>query len=584
MALFPEYVIREICEKNDIYDVVSKYVRLKKSGNSYLGLCPFHNEKTPSFSVSPSRGVCHCFGCGEGGDVISFLMKVENISFYEAIKKLADMANITLPEVSNHDKEDARKSRERREGMYKINQEAALFFYEQLKVSQKSIDYLKKRELSGAVAKNFWLGFAPDSWNSLFDHLKSKGYTESDIYNAGLIKKHESGRYYDMFRNRLMFPIFDTNNNIIAFGGRVFDDSKPKYLNSPESEVFSKSRNLYGINIAKNSKKDAVFLTEGYMDTIALMKSGFTNTVATLGTALTDQQAKMLSKIFKEVIICYDGDKAGCIARLRAISVLREHDIKISVIDMGASKDPDEFIKTNGVDRFKAVVAKRKNDMEYVLDYFGADYDLTNPGAVVSYTDDVLQYIKLIRSSVEQDVYINMLSNRTGVSANAIYSQLGITKAKQAKPNRSIKGEDPLVLQLKSKSGKKFDVLDKTREHLLSLVIFNKRVYTKNKDNITEALFESEFHISLLKYIKKCYEDTGAVTPAQITAHFDSGEDNTHVARILSLDNMSDDSLKAYEDYVRIIKTEMKKRSIQRLVNSTQEEDLSAINDLLKNE
>lgn len=584
MALFPEYIIREVCEKNDIYDVVSKYVKLKKSGNSYLGLCPFHNEKTPSFSVSPSRGVCHCFGCGEGGDVISFVMKVENISFYDALKKLAEMANITLPEVSNYDREDVKKAKERREGLYKINHEAAVFFYEQLKGSKKSIDYLKKRQLSGACAKNFWLGYAPDSWTSLFDHLKSKGYTESDIYNAGLIKKHESGRYYDMFRNRLMFPIFDINNNIIAFGGRVFDDSKPKYLNSPESAVFSKSRNLYGINIARNSKKDSVFLSEGYMDTIALMKSGFTNTVATLGTALTEQQAKMLSKIFKEVIICYDGDKAGCIARLRAITVLREHDIKISVIDMGTSKDPDEFIKTNGVDRFKAVVAKRKNDMEYVLDYFGAEYDLNNPGDVVAYTDSVIEYLKLIRSKVEQDVYVNMLSNRTGVSANAIYSSLGISKAKQSKPLADVKGADPLVLQLKNTTGKRYDVLDKTREHLLSLIIFNKRIYNKNKDNITESLFESEFHIKLLRFIKQCYEETGAVTPGQITAHFESGEDNSHAARILSLDNMSDDTLKAYEDYIKIIKSEMKKQSIMRLMNSSEKEDLSKINDLLKNE
>ncbi|MBQ8526424.1 MAG: DNA primase [Clostridia bacterium] len=584
MALFPEYIIREVSEKNDIYDVVSKYVRLKKSGNSYIGLCPFHNEKTPSFSVSPSRGVCHCFGCGEGGDVISFLMKVENISFYEAVKKLADMANITLPEISGHDREDARRAQERREGIYAINKEAALFFYEQLKTSRQSIDYLKKRQLSGAVVKSFWLGYAPDSWNSLFDYLKSKGYTESDIYNAGLIKKHESGRYYDMFRNRLMFPIFDASNNIIAFGGRVFDDSKPKYLNSPESAVFSKSRNLYGINVARNSKKNEVFLTEGYMDTIALIKSGFTNTVATLGTALTEQQAKMLSKIFKEIIICYDGDNAGCMARLRAITVLREHDIKISVIDMGASKDPDEFIKTNGVDRFKAVAAKRKNDMEYVLDYFGKDYDLKNPQSVVSYTDDVIEYLKLIRSSIEQDVYVNMLSSRTGVSANAIYSQLGISKAKQPKPAADVKGTDPLVLQLKSTAGKKHDILDKTREHLLSLIIFSKAVYNKNKDCITESLFEDEFHIRLLRFVKVCYEEAGSVTPAQITAHFDSEEDNPRAARILSLDNMSDDSAKAYEDYIKIIKSEIKKQSIHRLINSSETDDLSRINNLLKNE
>ena len=249
---------------------------------------------------------------------------------------------------------------------------------------------------------------------------------------------------------------------------------------------------------------------------------------------------------------------------------------------MGASKDPDEFIKTNGVDRFKAVVSGRKNDMEYVLDYFGANYDLKNPQSVVAYTGDVIEYLKLIRSSVEQDVYINMLSNRTGVSANAIYSQLGISKAKQSKPAAEAKGADPLVLQLKGSPGKKYDVLDKTREHLLSLIIFNKNVYNKNKDSITESLFESEFHIRLLKFIKQCYDESGGVSPGQITAHFESGEDNSHAARILSLDNMSDDSAKAYEDYVKIIKSEIKKQSIQKLVSSS-DTDLSRLNDLLKN-
>lgn len=583
MPLFPEYIIREVAEKNDIYDVVSKYVRLKKSGNSYIGLCPFHNEKTPSFSVSPQRGVCHCFGCGEGGNVISFLMKIENIPFYEAVKKLAQMANITLPEMSNYSKEDEKKARERREGIFKINQEAALFFYEQLKASKKSIDYLKKRQLSGNVAKSFWLGYAPDSWNSLFDHLKSKGYTESEIFNAGLIKKHESGRYYDMFRNRLMFPIFDTNNNIIAFGGRVFDDSKPKYLNSPESAVFSKSRNLYGINIAKNSKQSSVFLTEGYMDTISLIKSGFPNTVATLGTALTEQQAKMLSKIFKEVIICYDGDKAGCIARLRAITVLREYDIKITVIDMGLSKDPDEFLKTNGVDRFKAVVLARKNDMEYVLDYFGADYDLKNPQSIVSYTKDVIEYLKLIRSSVEQDVYINMLSLRTGVSSNAIYSQLGISKAKKSNTPSSVKVTDQAILQLKTPPGKKRDILNRRREELLSLIVFNRAVYNKNKHSITDSLFEDEFHLRLLKFIRLSYEESGQVTPAQITAHFESPEDSNMAARILSIDNMAENADKAYEDYMRTIKAEIKKQSIHKLVQ-TSDTDITQINDLLKNQ
>ena len=256
MPMIPEYIIQDVAEKNDIYDVVSKYVHLKKAGNSYVGLCPFHNEKTPSFSVSTRRGIFHCFGCNAGGNVISFVMKIENIPFYEAVEKLADAANITLPKNTSYNSEDVSRIKKQKELLLEINNAAAKFFYENLKTSQRCIDYLKKRQLTGEIAKKFWLGFAPDSWNMLFDHVREKGYTESDIFDAGLIKRHDSGRYYDMFRNRLMIPIFDVNNNIIAFGGRVFDDSKPKYLNSPESAIFSKSKKrlrfadgrLYGYN------------------------------------------------------------------------------------------------------------------------------------------------------------------------------------------------------------------------------------------------------------------------------------------------------------------------------------------------
>lgn len=581
MTMFPEYIIRDVADRNDIYDVVSKYVQLKKAGNSYIGLCPFHNEKTPSFSVSPQRGIFHCFGCGVGGDVISFVMRMDNIPFYEAVKKLADESGIVLPEVAPQNKQGAEAAKRRKEIIYDINREAAIFFYEQLKESQKCIEYLKKRQLSGTVVKNFWLGYAPDSWNSLFDYLKTKEYTESDIFDAGLIKRHESGRYYDMFRNRLMFPIFDRAGHIIAFGGRVFDDSKPKYLNSPESSVFSKSRNLYAVNIATKSKQRFVMLTEGYMDTIALIKNGFSNTVATLGTALTAQQAKFLANNFSETVICYDGDNAGCMARLRAISMLREYDIKISVIDMGASKDPDEFIKANGVERFKVVLGARKNDMEYVMDYFAAKYDIGNPRDVVDYVSEVIDYLKLIKSSVERDVYVNMLSSRTKVSANAINAQLGMTAAKNSAP--AVKVADPLILQLKKSRPSGEDTLNNAREQLLALIIFDKAVYNKHKDEINESIFESEFHIGLLKYIKECYETTHGPTPSQLTAHYSGDEDGAaDLARILSIDIDAESNDKAYADYMRVIAAEMKKKDILALINSN-ENNLDELNRMLKN-
>lgn len=582
MPMFPEYIIRDVADRNDIYDVVSKYVQLKKAGNSYIGLCPFHNEKTPSFSVSPQRGIYHCFGCGAGGDVISFVMRMDGVPFYEAVKKLADDSGIVLPEVTPQNTKNAEETKKRKEKIYETNKDAALFFYEQLKKSDKCIAYLKKRQLSGAVVKNFWLGYAPDGWNSLFDYLKDKGYTESDIYDAGLIKRHESGRYYDMFRNRLMFPIFDRGGHIIAFGGRVFDDSKPKYLNSPESSVFSKSRNLYAINIATRSKQKFVMLTEGYMDTIALIKNGFANTVATLGTALTAQQAKFLANNFAETVICYDGDNAGCMARLRAISMLREYDVKISVIDMGASKDPDEFIKANGVERFKVVLGARKNDMEYVMDYFAAKYDTDNPREVVEYIGEVTEYLKLIKSSVERDVYVNMLSARTKVSVNAINTQLGVSAAK-GNAAQSAKVADPLILQLKKSRPTGEDTLNNAREQLLALIIFDKAVYNKHKDSVTEDIFESEFHKGLLRYIKECYETTQSPAPSRLTAHYAEDDDSSaQLARILSIDADSDDNERAYADYMRVITSEMKKKSILALINSGNG-DLNELNRMLKN-
>ncbi len=580
MPLVPEYIIQEVAEKNDIYDVVSRYVHLRKAGNSYVGLCPFHNEKTPSFSVSTQRGIFHCFGCGAGGNVISFVMKIENLSFYEALKKLADMANIVLPQVNQKNSDNIARAKERRERMYEINKVAAQFFYDNLKDSKACVAYLKKRAISGDVARKFWLGYAKDSWNALFDYLKTKGYTESDIFDAGLVKKHESGRYYDMFRNRLMFPIFDVSSNIIAFGGRVLDDSKPKYLNSPESAVFSKSKNLYGINVAKNSKKDFVMLTEGYMDTIALMKSGYLNTVATLGTALTVQQAKYLANNFKEVVICYDGDNAGREARKRAITSLREYDVKISVIDMGVCKDPDEFIMRHGVDRFNVILKGRKTDMEYVIQSEAANLDIADHRQVVSYTNEVIEYLKLVKSKIEQDVYVSMLSSVSKVSANAIYSQLGVSKAKSAAPAKSVV-TDPLVLQLRKSNRTDSDVLNKAREFLLSLIIFNKNVYNKHKDSIAEDLFESDFHRRLLEYIHRSYATDGTVSAFKISAHFKDEDDSTQCARILSLDNRTDNAEKAYADYIKIISAEMQRQLAKNLAESGTA-DLEQLNRLLK--
>ncbi|MBQ6893875.1 MAG: DNA primase [Clostridia bacterium] len=553
MPLFPDYIIQEVADKNDIYDVISKTVRLKKAGSSYIGLCPFHSEKTPSFSVSPRRGIFKCFGCGEGGDVIRFVMKSEGLSFFDAVTKLADNANISLPKVSGYSKEAEEKKKEHNNLIYEINKEAASFFFASIKSSPKAIEYFKKRQLDSQTVKMFWLGFAPDGWTSLFEHLKSKGYAEGDIFDAGLVKKHESGRYYDTFRNRIMFPIFDAKKNIIGFGGRVMDDSKPKYLNSQDSPIFSKSRNLYGFNIALHSKKDFCILSEGYMDTIALIKSGYDNTVATLGTALTSQQAKLLSNYFKEVVICYDSDKAGRNATLRAITVLREHKIKISVLDLKAEKDPDEYIKTYGKARFDSALSARKADMVYLMDYFGENYDLKKSDDVINYISDVTAYLKLIKSSVEADVYVGMLSSQTGVGKEAIFSQIGLKKDESP---AAYGLSDADVINVVNKSGlpkDNKDYLDKTRSLLLGTLFYDKRLFERFLPRLDEDMFERNVHKAIFSYIKACFENGEKLSNTTLINSFESEDDIQEACGILALDIQSDDSAKAVEDYINEI-------------------------------
>lgn len=553
MPRFPDYIIQEVADKNDIYDVVSKSVQLKKAGSSYIGLCPFHNEKTPSFSVSPKRGIFKCFGCGEGGDVIRFVMKRDGVSFYDAVVKLADMANIALPKMSNYDKEAEEKKHDHKFLIYEINKEAASYFFTNIKNEPAAIEYFKKRELDSRTVKAFWLGFATDSWNSLFEYLKSKGYTEGDIFDAGLVKRHESGRYYDTFRNRIMFPIFDIKNNIIGFGGRVMDDSKPKYLNSMDSPVFSKSRNLYALNIAIHSKKDFCILCEGYMDSIALIKSGFDNTVATLGTALTSMQAKILSNYFKEVVICYDSDQAGRNATNRAITVLREFDIKISVLDLQAKKDPDEFIKTYGVERFNSLLQKRKTDMVYLIDYLGTDYDLNKSDDKISYISDLTSYLKLVRGSVEQDVYIGMIAEKTGVQHSAIASQIGLKKA-QSSVNTSLNGAD--VINVMTKYGAPTDkksYLDKTRALLLSTLFYDQKLFGEVYSKLSADMFEKHIHKVIYSYIENSFRKGEKVSNTALINMLETEDDIQTACGILAMDIQSDDNRKAVNDYINEI-------------------------------
>ena len=583
MPLYPEYIIREVADKNDIRDVVANYVNLKKAGSSYVGLCPFHNEKTPSFSVSPQKGIFHCFGCGEGGNVIHFLMKIENIPFVEAVEKLAQSAGVTLPQPSRRDSEEYAERARQREIVYEINKAAAQFFYENLKDGKNAVAYLKNRFLGGADAKRFFLGYSKDSWDALFTHLKDLGYKESDILNAGLIKSSENGKYYDAFRNRVMFPIFDTKNRVIGFGGRVLDDSKPKYLNSPDSPVFNKSKNLYFLNVARKAKADYVILVEGYMDVISLARNGYLNTVATLGTALTPQQAKLIAGDFKEAVICYDSDEAGRKATARAITILREHEIKISVLNLKDKKDPDEYINAYGKTRFDNCVAKRKPDMMYLMEHLELKYDVTKNDEKVAFVSEILEYFKLIKNSVELDVYVEELSKKTSVSSNAIYSQLGVVKAATIKKPEEFKTDISSVAPGKPVlSGDA--ALKRARELLLGLLISEKALYKKYKQLITSSLFESDVHKKLLTYILAYYDIDKAIDPGSVIGYFSTDEEISEVSLILSLDNRTDDPDKAFNDYLRIINERMNKKNILSLLGDKNSDNIERLNQIIKNQ
>ncbi len=417
----PEQFIEELVSRTDMVDLVSGYVRLNKKGNNYWGLCPFHSEKTASFSVSPDKQICYCFGCHKGGGAINFLMELENLSFVDAVRQLAQRAGMEVPETGA----DAR-IKEKREQQLEINKEAARWFHAQLYQPQgaQALDYLRRRGLSQSTLTNFGLGFAPDSWDDLINALAAKGYDKRQVLEAGLAVSNDKGRIYNRFRNRVMFPIIDVRGSVIGFGGRVMDDSKPKYLNSPEGLVYNKSRNLFALNIAKKSKLGRIILTEGYMDTIALHQAGFDNAVASLGTALTPDHALLLSRYTKEAVIAYDGDGAGVAAAHRAIPILEKAGLKVKVLRMRGAKDPDEFIKAYGKDAFAKLLDESENHIEYRLEQLKAKFDLTDDAQRVDFLHEVTGLIASLPNAVEREVYGGRAAQAAGISAQALSQEV----------------------------------------------------------------------------------------------------------------------------------------------------------------
>ncbi len=535
--MYSSEVIEEVVSRNDIVDVISNYIKLKKTGSSYVGLCPFHNEKSPSFSVSQNKQLYHCFGCGVGGNVITFIMEYENMTFLEAVKMLGDRAGMTLEETTLSDEE--KKKRDIKTKLLEINKLAATYYYHELKSEQGALglSYFQKRGLDAATMNRFGLGYAGQTGNALYRYLKEKGYEDDLLKESGLFT-YERG-IHDKFWNRVMFPIMDINNRVIGFGGRVLGDAKPKYLNSPETKLFDKSRNLYGLNIARLSRKPNMIICEGYMDVIALHKAGFSQAVASLGTALTPGQAMLMKRYTNQVLITYDSDEAGTKAALRAIPILKEAGLSTKVINMQPYKDPDEFIKNLGAEAFQERIDKAQNSFLYEIGAMARQYDRSDPEQSTIFEQEVAKKLITFSKKLERENYMRAVCQEFTISYDgmaelvASYGSFG----SNTRANNQTKNQNRT--KVRRESG-----VRKAEKILLTWMINDQTIYDKIKEYIgPDDFIDSLLHDVATKLYVQLQE--GKVNPAAIVNTYDTEEEHSEVAALFSAD--LDDSLNQNE-------------------------------------
>ena len=548
---YSDEIIEEVRSKNDIVDVISSYVKLQKKGSSYFGLCPFHNEKSPSFSVSRDKQMYYCFGCGAGGNVFTFLMEYENYTFQEALKYLADRAGVELPEAEYS--KEARKRADQKAILLEINKVAAQYFYVQLKSPQgaHALSYLKDRGLSDEMIHGFGLGYSNKYSNDLYQYLKSKGYSDELIVKAGLVSVNERYGVSDKFWNRVMFPIMDSNSRVIGFGGRVMGDGKPKYLNSPETMIFDKSRNLYGLNRARSSRKPYFLLCEGYMDVISLHQAGFSNAVASLGTALTPGHASLIKRYVKEVYLTYDSDEAGTKAALRAIPILKDVGITARIIRMEPYKDPDEFIKNLGAEAFEERIHKARNGFMFGLEMLERDYDLTTPEGKTDFMKEAAKRLAQFDEEIERSNYIEAVAKTYHVG----YEELRKLVLKMAVQTGLAKPvERPKRLDGKSKE--KEDGHVKSQKILLTWLIEDEGIFNQIRRYITPDDFTGELYKKVASLLYEQYEGQG-VNPARIMNYFTDEEEHREVAglfhtKIRELTTISEQEKALKETMIRV--------------------------------
>lgn len=524
---YSDDLIEEIRMKNDIVDVISGYVRLQKKGSSYFGLCPFHNEKSPSFSVSPGKQMYYCFGCGAGGNVFTFIMEYENFTFMEAVKYLADRAGIKLPEQEYS--REARAAADLKTVLLEVNKKAASFYYYQLRQEsgKQAYDYLKNRALSDETMKAFGLGYSSKYSDSLYRYLKEKGYSDQILKEAGLFTFDERQGMRDKFWNRVMFPIMDVNNRVIGFGGRVMGDAKPKYLNSPETKIFDKSRNLYGLNIARKTRKNYLIICEGYMDVISMHQAGFTNAVASLGTALTSGHASLMRRYTKEVLLTYDSDEAGQKAALRGIPILREAGICPRIVNLSPYKDPDEFIKAEGKEAFEERLENAMNYFLFEVQVMEKEYDLSDPEGKTRFYRAIAAKLLEFPEELERNNYIESISEKYRIRQEDLRRMVN---------HMALSGSRPAI-QTRNGSGEKKKQQKKTegKEAAQKLMLTWLTSYPNMFDTIKGYIGPEDFTTPLYHQVASMLfeqQEKGEVNPAKLLNRFTDSEEQKEVTSL----------------------------------------------------
>ncbi len=559
---FPPQFLDELAARNPIEEVVGQYVNLKRSGSNLFGLCPFHGEKTPSFSVAPDKGIFYCFGCHKGGSVINFEMEIEGLSYPDAVRALAQRAGMEVP-----DDEQYQSRYRQQERLWALSKEAARFFVAQLyaPAGAEGLAYAQKRGMSKGTLTRFGIGFAPNTWTSLTDAMLAKGYTEEELKDAGLVSvSQKNGRIYDRFRNRLMFPIIDVRGNVIGFGGRVMDDSTPKYLNSPETIIFNKRKNLFALNISKKTKLGYMILVEGYMDAIALHQYGFDCAVASLGTSLTEEHATLLSRYTDQVMLIYDGDEAGQNATKRAIPMLEKAGLQVKVLQMRGAKDPDEFLKKYGADKFKLLLEESSNRVEYQLRAIQKKYDLTSDEDRVKFIGEAADFISSLQNAVQREIYGNRAAETAKISGEAM--KIEVSKAFKRRVGREKKKQEHIDLapaiarQPKSRSFHYDNVKSAMAEENVIAQCMKDAGLMEKAMVLTPDTFSSPLLGKVFSQMEAQYKSGQEPTLTALTDL--SGEEMAHIAGILqrNTDPVSEQGLL---DSIRVIRREHQFNSVQ---------------------